>query len=184
MNLKATETKVTIYILLLIFFYVFYMMNVVKKYANKRTNFAKYTDSVPEEGVNFPALTFCFKPSFKSSMVKLHKLPSQFCIEPTLVNERTQSILDNINMTWNEFCLDISYKLERDFTIDLVDLSVYKRTQLKNGINKFEKKEVEMREMFTKYNGLCYIMLSDLSFTEYSLYMVNITMLVSFFTCS
>ena len=156
-------------------------MNVLNQYANKRTNFAKYTDSVPGEGVEFPALTFCFKPSFKPLMLKLHNVPSLFCLEPTQVNEMTQLILDNANMTWNEFCLNISYKLERDFTIDLVDLSFYKRTQLKNGINKFGKKEVEMREMFTKYNGLCYIMLSDLSFTEYSLYNINITMLVSFF---
>ena len=78
MNLKATVTKVTIYILLLIFFYVFYMMNVVTQYANKRTNFAKYTDSVPEEGVDFPALTFCFKPAFKTSQLKLYNFPSAF----------------------------------------------------------------------------------------------------------
>ena len=89
MNLKASVTKVTIYILLLIFFYVFYMMNVLNQYANKRTNFAKYTDSVPEEGVSFPALTFCFKPSFKPSMLMLHNVSSLFCLEPKQVNEKT-----------------------------------------------------------------------------------------------
>ena len=156
-------------------------MNVLNQYANKRTNFAKYTDSVPEEGVNFPALTFCFKPSFMSSIVKLHKLPSQFCIEPTLVNERTQSILDNINMTWNEFCLNISYKLERDFTINLVDLSVQKGTQLKKGINELGENEVEIRELFTMHDGLCYVMISNLQFTDYAYYMINVTVLVSFF---
>ena len=156
-------------------------MNVLNQYANKRTNFAKYTDSASEEGVKFPALTFCFKPSFKPSVAKLHNLPFLFCIEPTLVNEMTQSILDNVNMTWNEFCLNISYKLERDFTIDLFDLFFDKSTELKNGINKFREKEVEIRELFTVYDGLCYVMTSNLLFTDYSYYMINVTMLVSFF---
>ena len=157
------------------------MMNVVTQYANKRTNFAKHTNNVPQEGVEFPALTFCFKPSFKPSMVQLHNVPSLFCIDPTKVTETTQSILDNANMTWNEFCLNISYKLERDFTIDLFGGQFILGTQLKNGINKYKEKEVEIREIFTKHDGLCYVMLSNLFFEEYSFYMINITMLVSFF---
>ena len=184
LSVKTTVTKVTIYIALLILFYFFYMMDVLNQYASKKTNFAKSTDNIQKKGVDMPALIFCLKPIFKPSMLQLHNITSMFCISPNQVDETNQFILENANMTWNEFCLNISYKLERDFTIDLVDLSFDKGTQLKNGINKFEKKEVEMREMFTKYNGLCYIMLSDLSFTEYSLYMVNITMLVSFFACS
>jgi hypothetical protein len=157
------------------------MMNVVNQYANKRTNFAKYTDSVPEEGVEFPALTFCFKPSFKPSMVKLHNLPSLFCLDATQVNEKTQFILDNANKTWNEFCLNISYKLDRDFTINLLGLG-HNGIQLKNGINKYREKEVEIKEFFTKYDGLCYVMLSNMFFTGYSSHMINITMLVIFFS--
>ena len=179
MNLKATVTKVTIYILLLIFFYVFYMMNVVDQYANKRTNFAKHTNNVPEEGVELPALTFCFKPSFKPSMMQLHNIPSLFCIDPNEVNETTQTILDHANMTWNEFCLNISYKLERDFTIDLFGGQFVFGNQLKKGVNKYKEKEVEIREIFTHHDGLCYVLLSNLFFTEY--YMITITMLVSFF---
>ena len=157
-------------------------MNVVNKYANKRTNFAKYTDSVPKQGVDFPALTFCFKPSFKPSMLQLHNITSMFCLYPTQLNEKTQPILDNANMTWNDFCLNISYKLERDFTIDLIDLFSDKSTELKNGINKFGEKEVEIRELFTRYDGLCYVMISNLSFTDFSYYGINITM-VSLLTC-
>ena len=153
-------------------------MNVVDQYAKKRTNIAKHTNNVPEEGVEFPALTFCFKPSFKPSMIQLHNIPSLFCIDPDYVNETTQSILDNANMTWNEFCMNISYKLERDFTIDLFGGQFDLGTQLKKGINKYKEKEVEIREIFTHHDGLCYVMLSNLFFTQY--YMVTITMLVSF----
>ena len=155
-------------------------MDVLNQYANKRTNFAKYSDSIPEKGINVPALTFCFKPAFKTSQLKLHNLPSTFCITPSLVNETNQLILENANMTWNEFCLNISYKLGRDFTINLLDLG-HSRIQLKNGINKYRGKEVEIREIFTKYDGLCYAMLSNMFFTGDSSYMINITMLVSFF---
>ena len=136
MNLKATVTKVTIYIILLIIFYFFYMMDVLNQYANKRTNFAKYSDSIPEKGINVPALTFCFKPAFKTSQLKLHNLPSTFCITPSLVNETNQLILENANMTWNEFCLNISYQLGRYFILDIsddyyVDIRIfcYKRCQ-------------------------------------------------------
>jgi hypothetical protein len=114
-------------------------------------------------------------------MVKLHNLPSLFCLDPIKVNKTLQSILDNVNMTWNEFCLNISYKLERDFTIALVDMHFDNGTQLKNGINKYGEKKVEIREQFTKFDGLCYVMLSNLFFEEYSFYMINITMLVRFF---
>ena len=156
-------------------------MNVVNQYANKRTNFSKYTTSVPEEGVIFPALTFCFKPSFKPSIAELHNIPTLFCMDPTLVNENTRSILDNAKMTWNEFCLNISYKLERDFTIDLLGTSLNKGTNLKIGINKYGGEEVEIREFFTKHGGVCYAMISNLFISELSYYMINITMLVSFF---
>ena len=157
-------------------------MNVVNQYANKRTNFSKYTTTVPEEGVIFPALTFCFKPSFKPSIAELHNIPTIFCMDPTQVNERTQSILDNAKMTYNEFCLNISYKLERDFTIDLLGLSFNNGTHLKIGINKYGGEEVEIREMFTKYDGVCYAMISNLFISEHNYYVINITMLVSFFS--
>ena len=80
-----------------------------------------------------------------------------------------------------QFCLNISYKLERDFTLDFSDDWVFNNgTKMKIGINKVREKEVEIREIFTKWNGLCYAILSNL-FLKWNInYRIGITYLVSF----
>ena len=178
MNLKATVTKVIIYITLLIFFFFFYMTDVINQYASHKTNFSKSTKDMIKEGVNIPALTFCFKPPFKPSMLKLHNISPWFCIDANYVNETNEYILKNANMTWNEFCSSISYKLGRDFTLDISISYFETRTQLKNGINKFGEKEVEIKEILTKYDGLCYAMFSTLLFerNSTSYYVIEITL--------
>ena len=181
LSVKTTVTKVTIYIALLILFYFFYMMDVLNQYAGQKTNFAKSTDNILEKGVDMPALTFCLKPIFIPSMLNFYNISPAFCMSPTLVDKTSQFILENANMTWNEFCLNISYKLERDFTLDFSDHWVFNNeTKMKIGINKVNEKEVEIREIFTKWNGLCYAILSDLFFKWNINYRIGITYLVSF----
>ena len=181
LSVKTTVTKVTIYIALLILFYFFYMMDVLNQYAGQKTNFAKSTDNILEKGVDMPALTFCLKPIFKPSMLNFHNISPTFCMFPTLVDKTNQFILENANMTWNEFCLNISYKLERDFTLDFSDDWVFNNgTKMKIGINNVREKEVEIREIFTKWNGLCYAILSNL-FLKWNInYKIGITYLVTF----
>ena len=162
MNVKATVTKVIVYITLLIFFFVFYMRDVINQYASEKTNNSQSKLDVIDKGVNIPALTFCFKPPFKPSMLKLHNITSNFCMDANLVDETNEYILKNADMTWNEFCSNISYKLGKDFTLDLSDKYYVKRKQLKNGINKFGETKVEIKEILTKYDGLCYVMFSNL----------------------
>ena len=181
LSVKTTVTKVTIYITLLILFYFFYMMDVLNQYAGQKTNFAKSTDNILEKGVDMPALTFCLRPIFKPSMLKHHNISATFCITPNLVDETNQFILENANLTWNEFCLNISYKLERDFTLDLSDSWVVNNgTKMKTGINKVGETEVELREVFTKLDGLCYAMLSEFKWYTNSWYYIRITYLVGF----
>ena len=179
-NWKATISKVIIYILLLISFFVFYMMDVLNEYASKKTNFAKTSWKIPEEGVNVPALTFCSMPPFKPSMLKLHNISHMFCIDANLVDETNEYILKNANMTWNEFCLNISYQLNRDFAIEFANLNA--GIEWKKGINKIGGSEVEIKEIFTKYDGLCYAMHSNLLFNKKTNtgYMMRITNLVGF----
>ena len=55
MNLKASVTKVIIYITLLVLFYFLYMTKVLNQYASQKTNFAKSTDNIQE--LKVPALT-------------------------------------------------------------------------------------------------------------------------------
>ena len=66
MNWKNTIPKVVVYIILLIFFVKFYMIDVLQQYREKKTNFAKYHE--PIKGVYMPALSFCFEPMIKRSI--------------------------------------------------------------------------------------------------------------------
>ena len=183
MNLKATVTKVIIYITLLTFFFVFYMKDVIDQYASHKTNFSQSKLDVINKGVNIPALTFCLAPPFKPSMLKLYNISTMFCINASWVDETNKYILKNANISWNEFCSNISYKLGRDFTLDITDdYNSETRTQLKSGINMVGEKEVEIKEILTKYDGLCYVMFSNLSFKRKTspLYVIGITYLVGF----
>ena len=181
-NWKATVSKVVIYITLLIFFFVFYMMDVINQYASDKTNFSQSKRDIINQGVNIPALSFCFNPAFKPSMLKLHNISSMFCMDANQVDETNDHILKNANMTWNKFCSNISYKLEKDFTLDLSEDYYKNINRLKRGINKFEEKEVEIKEILTKYDGLCYAMFSNLLFKRNTnpYYVIGITYLVRF----
>ena len=77
-------------------------------------------------------------------------------------NPNDHVILKELNMTWNEFCIKISYQLNRDFTVSLTK-SFYDTngTQLKIGDNYFHGSKITIRQMLSKYAGLCYIILRD-----------------------
>ena len=156
------------------------MKDVINQYASYKKNNSQSKIDLINEGVNIPALIFCFKSPFKPSMLKLHNITSNFCIDANQVDETNEYILKNANMTWNKFCSNISYKLERDFTLDLSEDYYVKGKHLKNGINKFGEKEVEIKEIFTKYDGLCYAMFSNLLFTRKTnpYYVIGITFMV------
>ena len=61
----------------------------------------------------------------------------------------------NSTVTWNEFCKNISYQLNRDFTIVLQKYNdtMFITTDLKLGFNYLESHKIEVREIFTQFNG-------------------------------
>ena len=77
-------------------------------------------------------------------------------------NPNDQVILKDLNMTWNELCIKMSYQLNRDFTVSLTQ-RFYKTngTQLKIGDNSFNGTKITIRPILSKYAGLCYIILSN-----------------------
>ena len=89
---------------------------------------------------------------------------SSFFCQDTMQDENPndQIILKDLNMTWNEFCTKISYQLNRDFTVSLTK-TFYKpnETQLKIGDNYFHGSKITVRQILSKYAGLCYTILSD-----------------------
>ena len=161
----------------MICFFKVSMMDVIKEYREKKTNFAKST--VPNTAVDFPALSFCFDPMVKPSMKDFYNVSSFFCIDPYWIDEGRIIILQELNMTWNEFCLNISYKINRDFTIHLRNsFRTNNETKLNVYVNNFDGKKVEVRQIMTKYDGLCYTLLSNLKFNRDNFYIVQISLKV------
>ena len=177
-NKKAKITKAVIYITLLIIFFRFSMIQVFEQFLSKKTNFAKYT--IPDNGINIPALTFCFNPMIKMSIRKSHNISALFCLDPDLVDRKRLKILEERNMTWNEFCSNLSYKLDRDFTMKLKNgfSASDEEIELHKNINLFNGKKVEVREILTKYDGLCYTLLSELKFSNNNVYLIKISAMV------
>ena len=93
-----------------------------------------------------------------------YKVSSFFC-QDTMQDENPndQIILKDLNMTWNEFCTKMSYQLNRDFTVSLTK-TFYETngTQLKIGDNYFHGSKITVRQILSKYAGLCYTILSDI----------------------
>ena len=89
---------------------------------------------------------------------------SSFFCQDTMQDENPndQVILKDLNMTWNELCIKMSYQLNRDFTVSLTH-RFYKTngTQLKIGDNYFNGSKITIRPILSKYLGLCYTILSD-----------------------
>ena len=89
---------------------------------------------------------------------------SSFFCQDTMQDENPndQVILKDLNMTWNELCIKMSYQLNRDFTVSLRK-GFYETngTQLKIGDNDVHGSKITVRQILSKYAGLCYIILSD-----------------------
>ena len=120
---KAKVIKAIIYSILLVLFYFLYMDKTIQNFVAHRTNFARSDVKIPEDGIEMPTMSFCFKPLFKPSMKTFHDISTNFCIAPTntkvVERKKLDSVLTNANMTLNKFCTNISYQLNRDFTLKI-----------------------------------------------------------------
>ena len=175
---KAKIAKAVIYITLLIIFFRFSMIQVFQQFLSKKTNFAKYT--IPDNGINIPALSFCFNPMIKMSIRKSYNISAMFCLDPYMADRKRLKILEEQNMTWNELCSNLSYKLDRDFTLKLKNgfLASDEEMELHKNVNHFNGKKVEVREILSKYDGLCYTLLSDFKFINNNIYLIKISAMV------
>ena len=89
---------------------------------------------------------------------------SSFFCQDTMQDENPNDhvILKDLNLTWNELCTKMSYQLNRDFTVSLTK-GFYETngTQLNIGDNYFHESKITVRQVLSKYAGLCYTILSD-----------------------
>ena len=60
--------KIFVFLVLLTLFYIFYFKNIFKLFSAKYTNTAKFEEKI--EMIEPPAVTICFSPNFKPSVLK------------------------------------------------------------------------------------------------------------------
>ena len=114
-NLKGIigqVVKAVIFLVLLAIFCVLYLLPVVTQYSEKLTNIAKISKTV--EKVEVPTFSICT--GWKTSIMDEYKIKSDFLWTPPS-NESNLPIDATIRSVYS----DITYKLNEDFAIGLVE---------------------------------------------------------------
>ena len=104
--------KSMIFIFFATLFYIFYFTDVVNKFAEKDTTLTYSQETVEENEMNSPFITFCTNPSTKISILEGYKLSHGVLDEP---NSNDTKILMSLNKTIEALFREATFKLNRDF---------------------------------------------------------------------
>ena len=158
-NLKLIESflNITILLILLVIFYVYYLQEVSKQFTEGITNTAKYERKVSE--IEPPIWEVCLDPFYKPSVFEEYGN-----ITTTIFYHNIYPwILDN-NTILNIFD-EASYHLNSDFTIKLYGKNTFdKYIYLHLGKNEIQwdnekTLEFEVKKVRTTFLGNCYVIL-------------------------
>ena len=104
--------KSMIFIFFATLFYIFYFTDVVNKFAEKDTTLTYSQETVEENEIKFPFITFCTNPKAKNSILEEYKLSPGVLNEP---NSNETKILMSLNKTIEALFREVTFKLNRDF---------------------------------------------------------------------
>ena len=104
--------KSIIFIFFATLFYIFYFTDVVNKFAEKDTTLTYSQETVEENEMKFPFITFCTNPKAKNSILEEYKLSPGVLNEP---NSNETKILMSLNKTIETLFREATFKLNRDF---------------------------------------------------------------------
>ena len=104
--------KSMIFISLATIFYIFYFTEVVNKFAERDTTLIFSQETIVENELNPPFITFCMTPRAKNSILEGYKLSLGAIIEP---NPNDKKILIRLNKTIDALFREATFKLDRDF---------------------------------------------------------------------
>ena len=104
--------KSMIFIFFATLFYIFYFTDVVNKFAEKDTTIIYSQETVEENEMISPFITFCTNPSTKISILEEYKLSNGFLDAP---NSNDTKILMSLNKTIEALFREATFKLNRDF---------------------------------------------------------------------
>ena len=104
--------KSMIFISLATIFYIFYFTEVVNKFAERDTTFIFSQETIVENELNPPFITFCMTPRSKYSILDGYKLSRGVLDEP---RANDTNILIHLNKTMESLFREVTFKLNRDF---------------------------------------------------------------------
>ena len=104
--------KSMIFIFFATLFYIFYFTDVVNKFAEKDTTIIYSQETVEENKMNSPFITFCTNPRTKISISEKYKLSRGVLDAP---NSNDTKILMSLNKTIEALFREVTFKLNRDF---------------------------------------------------------------------
>ena len=152
--------KVVIFMALLAIFCVFFLLPVVTQYSEKYSNIAKLSKTADK--IEVPTISICT--GWKKSIMDKYKITTQLFFAPT----SNESNLPK-DTTIEDVYSDVTYKLNEDFAIGLVEGAAKQPKSLMLGMNE----EVFSGEAISKYNvkempsfkyGMCYIIIPNETF--------------------
>ena len=108
--------KSIIFISLAAIFYIFYFTEVVNKFAERDTTLINSQETIEENEMNPPFITFCMTPRAKSSILDRYKLSRGVLNTP---NSNDKKILFSINKTIEALFREVTFKLNRDFYLSI-----------------------------------------------------------------
>ena len=108
--------KSMIFIFFATLFYIFYFTDVVNKFAEKDTTLTYSQETVEENEMKSPFITFCTNPRTKISILEGYKLSRGVLDAP---NSNDTEILMSLNKTIEALFREVTFKINRDFYLYL-----------------------------------------------------------------
>ena len=145
---KKEIIKCILFLGFLALFIRFYLIQVFKQYLKGGTTLSSFTENV--ESLPAPYITFCFNPSFKSSMLKSYELtPTDMSFSKFIGLESNVSFWDMYQ--------NLSLEHPKDFNIHLVSDEV--------------EQEFNIDKVATYRHGMCYLISHNISLSTDSGYL-------------
>ena len=151
--------KTFIWIVLFIIFFILFFLPVWTNYQESYTNIAKISKNA--DRVEIPTFSICA--GWKTSLMKAYKITPNFMYLPPSNDSNLPE-----NATIRTIFSDVTYKLNQDFAIGLIDEGSAMPVPLKVGMNEIIKgntiNKYQVKESFTETYGICYSIIPNEAF--------------------
>ena len=109
--------KSTIFICLAVIFVIFYFMDIVQKFAERDTTLVFSQETILENEMKPPFITFCMTPHAKRSILKGYNLSYGVLNEP---NPNDRKILVGLNKTVKDLFKEVTFQINVDFEVTII----------------------------------------------------------------